>query len=99
MICLHRYCTRLTQETGHQALKCPMTSEQLTSQGSLHGWSLNLQEYDFGICYRPGSAMCSLLCLIGPLQLLPIGDVLAGCIVLAGPQGPGRACHREGLSG
>jgi hypothetical protein len=39
--------------TDHAALKCLMTSKDLT--GRLHRWSLQLQEYNFTVVYRPGA--------------------------------------------
>ena len=48
------YCNHFTLATDHQALKYLMTTSDLT--GKLARWTLRLQEYDFEIKYRPGSA-------------------------------------------
>ena len=47
-------CNHFSLETDHQALKYLMTTSDLTEK--LARWSLRLQEYDFEIKHRPGSA-------------------------------------------
>jgi hypothetical protein len=66
------YGRRFELVTDHNALSWLMKSKDLT--GRLHRWSLQLQEYDFNVTYRPGSTNG----VAGALSHAPVRQVVPG---------------------
>jgi hypothetical protein len=76
------YGRRFELVTDHAALGYLMRSKNLT--GRLHRWSLQLQEYDFTIVYRPGSTNV----VADALSRAPVRKVTAAGDRSAGQEAP-----------